>query len=208
VTFTLNIDATVISPPFGIVAGGLTLRMYFDATGKLITTAGVNKIWSNAELNPQTSGSLLGTWYTVNFYDQNGARLNELPQTWVFTQPNGATVDIGTMTAINVPGIIYFPFQGSNVDTILTFLASQTIPTPALGQNFYCECTGGVAGITLAMPPAASLAGQTVKLIKVDTGVGAVTLTGGESGTYALTNHRQFVNYESDGSVWNVWGNN
>src|SRR5271155_10203 len=72
VVFSLTTDAQVIASPFGQVQGGIPIKMYFDATGNLLTTpTGINKLWSNLELNPQITGSLLGTAYSVNFYDSN-----------------------------------------------------------------------------------------------------------------------------------------
>lgn len=110
---TLNVDATVIAAPFGQVMAGIPIKIYFDASCNVITTGGVNQIWSNLELNPQQSPSLLGTWYTVNFYDANNCRVNQNPLTWIFPNAAGSTVDIGGMVATNVPGIVYYPVLGS-----------------------------------------------------------------------------------------------
>jgi hypothetical protein len=88
VTFTLSEDANVIATPFGQVPANLTVRFYFDSTGQLM---GNPQIWSNQELNP-------ATFYLVNFWDENGARLNQVPFQWSFTQTIGQTVDIGNIT--------------------------------------------------------------------------------------------------------------
>jgi hypothetical protein len=88
VTFTLSQDANVIAAPYGQVAAGVSVRFYFDQTGKLI---GSPQIWSNAELNPS------GTYYLVNFYDVNGARVNQTPFQWTFSQSAGTTADIGNI---------------------------------------------------------------------------------------------------------------
>ena len=95
----LSGDCTVIASPYGQVLGGTTnaVQFYFDDEANLI---GTPEIWSNAELNPQNDTGL-GTWYVVNFYDENGARLNNRPMNWVFPNAAGTTVDIGTMVAVN-----------------------------------------------------------------------------------------------------------
>ena len=67
---------------------GSRCSFYFDQTGKLI---GNPQIWSNAELNPG------GTYYLVNFWDVNGARLNQTPFQWTFAQPINTVVDIGNI---------------------------------------------------------------------------------------------------------------
>lgn len=88
VTFTLSQDANVIASPYGQVAAGVTVRFLFDANGNL---AGIPQIWSNAELTPA------GTYYLVNFWDANGARINLIPLQITFTQAINSTVDLGTI---------------------------------------------------------------------------------------------------------------
>jgi hypothetical protein len=102
----LNGDAQLLASPYGQVLGGTTnsVTFYFDENCDLITPA---QIWSNAELNPQNSEGL-GTWYIVNFYDENGARLNNAPMIWVFPNSAGSTVDISNMVNV-AAGRIYYP---------------------------------------------------------------------------------------------------
>src|ERR1039458_6241370 len=73
ISFSLNVDATVIAAPGGFVCADIPVVFQLDANGDLIQPA---KIFSNEELNPQLSSTLLGTYYLVTVYDQNGARLN------------------------------------------------------------------------------------------------------------------------------------
>jgi len=105
----LNCDATLYntSPPMtGQVLGGTknAVQFYFDSQCDLI---GTPQVWSNAELNPQNSDGL-GTWYIVNFYDENNTRLNNAPMIWVFPNTGGSTVDIGTMVSV-AGSRIYYP---------------------------------------------------------------------------------------------------
>ena len=113
--FQLNIDATIIAAPYGIIPAELEVVFQFDATGNLIQPC---QIYSNLELNPQNSIGL-GTLYLVTFYDQNGARLNKSPMLWQFPSVAGSTVNISQMTAFSSVGgnVIYYP-------------TSITIPTP------------------------------------------------------------------------------
>ena len=89
------------------------------------------KIWSNEELQPQLSSTLLGTYYLVTFYDQNGAVLNATPLWWQFPESLGATVDISQMTAISTVGgnILYYPtnFGGSGTVTSVAFIGDGVI---------------------------------------------------------------------------------
>jgi collagen triple helix repeat protein len=98
---TLSGDAVVIAPPFGFVASSIPTFFQFDATANLLGTC---QIWSNAELNPATQ-------YTVIFYDQDGARINQAPLYWQFTQTAGSTVDIGTMVPFANP-LAVIPLPG------------------------------------------------------------------------------------------------
>ena len=107
ITFQLNIDATIIASPHGIIPAELEIAFQFDAAGNLVQPA---KLYSNAELNPQNSIGL-GTYYLVTFYDQNGARLNTSPMWWQFTEAANATVDISAMTPYATVGgnVIFYP---------------------------------------------------------------------------------------------------
>lgn len=101
----LNGDATIIASPHGQVLGGTTnaVRYYFDGNCNLIQPA---LIWSNQELNPQNDEGL-GTCYVVNFYDDNGTRLNNAPMIWVFPEVAGSTVDISTMVSVTTTRVYY-----------------------------------------------------------------------------------------------------
>ena len=114
IRFQLNTDATVIASPYGQVSSNIPIVFQFDANGDIQSGA---QLWSNFELNPQTVDGL-GTWYLVSWFDQNGAQLSDPGVLWQFTQTNGSTVDIGTMTSISPTGPYYpFPFAGTGTVT-------------------------------------------------------------------------------------------
>ena len=119
ITFSLNVDATVVASPYGFVSAQTEVVFQLDASGDILAPTGSAnaQIYSNAELNPQNSIGL-GTYYLVTFYDQNGAALNQ-PMWWQFTQGAGTTVDIGEMIPFSTVGgnVIFYP-------------TSFTIPTP------------------------------------------------------------------------------
>jgi hypothetical protein len=98
ITLQLNIDATVIASPGGLVLAQQVLVFQFDATGNLVQPA---QLYSNAELNPRMSVTT-GNYYLVTVYDANGAPLNKSPMWWIFPNAAGSTVDISQMTAFNV----------------------------------------------------------------------------------------------------------
>ena len=112
VSFSLNVDASISAPPYGQVLASIPVVFQFDANGNLVQPA---YIWSNAELTPQNENGL-GTWYNVTFYDQNGARINQVPLAWQFTEITGAIVDISAMGGImNVTAPDNYTFTGTNI---------------------------------------------------------------------------------------------
>jgi hypothetical protein len=106
VSFSLNIDGTVLAAPGGFVSADIPIIFQLDANGNLIQPA---KLYSNAELTPQNSQGL-GSTYAVTFYDQNNARLNKSPMIWQFNQAAGSTVDISMMIPFSSEGtVIFYP---------------------------------------------------------------------------------------------------
>jgi hypothetical protein len=88
-----------VAAPYGQVQATLVVTFQLDSAGNLIPPA---QLYSNAELTPQLSSTLLGTFYMVTVYDQNGAVMNAVPMRWIFPNAAGSTVDISTMTAFEV----------------------------------------------------------------------------------------------------------
>jgi hypothetical protein len=172
IRFQLNTDARVIAAPYGQVPASLIVTFQLDAAGNLIPTA---QLYSNAELNPQLSSTLLATYYLVTFYDQNGAIINAVPMRWQFPEASGATVSISQMIAVSTVGgnVIYYPtpiltiasgavnlntalIASGAKSTIITIAAPGVLATDKLLWNFsidptsttgYAPAAGGVLEI-------------------------------------------------------------
>jgi hypothetical protein len=74
--------------PDGQVVSQLPITIALDANGNAPAT----QVYSNAELTPA------GTYYTVRLYSSAGQLVWAKPQTWVFSQASGESIDIGTIT--------------------------------------------------------------------------------------------------------------
>lgn len=94
ITLSLSSDAQVNLAPYGRVSASIPITFSLDSGGNMPAGA---QIWSNAELSPP------GTSYLVNFYDSNNARLSS--QVWQFSQGNGSTVDVGSITPVSTGSI-------------------------------------------------------------------------------------------------------
>lgn len=97
--------------------------------------------------------------------------------------------------------------SGGATDIVQNFTTSGVLSLGA-GQNLFATCVGGGAGINRGLPPASGLAGQRVTVIKTDSGVGAVGVSGAFGGTYYLSNQYQYAVFESDGIGWYIVGAN
>src|ERR1700676_1519493 len=113
ISFALNTDATIIAAPYGIIPAEQIVVFQFNTLGQIQPNASATaaQIYSNAELQPQLSSTLLGTYYLVTFYDANGARINVRPMWWQFPNAANSTVDISRMQAFQTIGgnIIFYP---------------------------------------------------------------------------------------------------
>jgi hypothetical protein len=154
IVLQLNVDSTVIASPFGFVSADIPIVFQLDANGDLIQPA---KIYSNAELFPQLSPTLLGTYYLVTFYTQAGARVSQ-PMWWQFPESSGATVDISNMIPVSQVGgvVIFYPVfsGGSGSVTSVTFTGDGTIlsSTPSAPVT-----TTGTLLATLKTQPAGTI---------------------------------------------------
>lgn len=112
ISFQLNIDATIVASPHGLIPASQVVIFQFDENGDILpnSPAAAAQIYSNQELNPQNSIGL-GTYYLVTIYDANGARLNLSPMWWQFTEIANSTVDISEMTPFATVGgnVIFYP---------------------------------------------------------------------------------------------------
>lgn len=157
----LSQDAVVIAAPFGFVAGSVQVRFRFDATGNLL---GSCKVWSNAELSPATQ-------YLVNFYDQNGSRINTNPVVWQFSQPNGSTVDIGTIPPA-AQGVLSVPSPFS-FQTVAFSATPAFVGLSNTNMVFQMTLTGNVTAPTLS----GLTAGAKVTFILIQDGAGNRSFT-------------------------------
>ena len=97
----LSQDAQVLNFPFGQVMASVPIVFKFDANGNLLGTC---QVWGALELTPS------GTAYLANFYDANGARVNQNPFIWVLNGIAGSSVDIGTIQTTS--NSISYPLAG------------------------------------------------------------------------------------------------
>ena len=189
IKLALNVDATVIAAPYGFVCADVPVVFQFNAAGQVQPNApaATADIWSNRELQPQLSSTLLGTYYFVTFYDQNGAILNATPLWWQFPETAGSTVDISQMTPISTVGgnVIFYPtsFGGGGSVTSVTFTGDGTVlsATPS-------------APVTASGTLTAVLATQSVNRI----------LAGPVSGPAAAPTFRALVAADIPAVTWNA----
>lgn len=86
---------------------------------------------------------------------------------------------------------------------------------PLDATHDYIRATGGSgAGITITLPTAVGCAGRIYKIKKIDSGVGPVGIATTSSQnvdgqtTYTLANQFQYVIVESNGTDWDIIGQN
>jgi hypothetical protein len=160
ISFQLNIDATVIAAPGGLVPAALVVTFQLDANGNILPNSPATsaQIYSNAELQPQNSTGL-GTFYYVTFYDANGARLNSRPMAWQFPEAANSTVDISGMTPLLTIGsnIIFYPVAFLSGVTSITFTGDGTIFSPTPGAPV--TTTGTLTPTLLVQSPKTALMG-------------------------------------------------
>lgn len=182
----INTTATAATVP-RLISGGL------DANGSMTAVFAFNDILKNQ--------SGFNTTYQLTVKDSGGGQVwNEK----YFL--SGASANVNLILPLGTGG------GGNSLslnDSVQTMNSTQPI-TFAGGINTFIKATAGASGITLSLPVAAGVSGQTVKVIMMDTGPGAVTLTGTIAlrTNYVLSNQGQFVQLESDNSNFTVVGGN
>ncbi len=206
ISFSLNVDATVIAAPYGFVSAAIPIVFQFDSTGKLVQPA---QLYSNLELNPQ-NGIGLGTYYLVTFYDQNGARINLVPMWWQFPEAANSTVDIGEVTPYATVGgnVIFYPTNFalqppsptglgglfSNAGVTSEWVRSiNTDGTVTLSQPAFTDISGSIgAGQLPASFGATTFSGLITAQVNVSLGqvavtAAALTFVGFTSGSALIT---------------------
>lgn len=96
--------------------------------------------------------------------------------------------------------------NGPRSETVTSYSSNSTVAVN--GFSVFGTCTGGASGITITLPTAVGNSGLTIKLLKIDAGVGAITILNSASSYPPLVNQYQYVVFESNGSGWYVVGNN
>lgn len=212
VSFSLNIDGTVLAAPGGFVSADIPIIFQLDVNGNLIQPA---KIFSNSELTPQNNQGL-GSTYAVTFYDQNNARLNKSPMIWQFNQAAGSTVDISNMIPFSSEGtVIFYPTSFPIIAPTLTSLggvfanagaahewisAINADGTVTLTQPAFSDISGTLTAGQLPSPltftsiiattilASGLITGQAnIELGVIGTTAGQITLDGGTSGQAQIT---------------------
>lgn len=173
IVMQLNVDATIIATPFGFVAAARPVTFQFDSTGNLVQPC---KIWSNKELNPQNQIGL-GTYYLVTLYNANGARVNQSPMWWQFTEANGDTVDISQLTPFATVGgnVIFYPTSFAIPDPTPTALGGIFSNVGAAHEWVASINTDGT--VTLSQPAFSDISG-TISAGQLPSTLGASTFTG------------------------------
>jgi hypothetical protein len=103
-------------------------------------------------------------------------------------------------------GTIWISASGTTPDSVQLMSTSQTVGFLSTISTLI-QATAG-AGITLVLPTAVGVGGQSIKIVMVDTGVGGITIATTSSqtisggSTYVLTNQWQTVTVESNNSNW------
>jgi hypothetical protein len=105
------------------------------------------------------------------------------------------------VTLSDVRGLLGDWTNLSHIDTVQPLNVSGTVVIE-VGLNYFCPVADGT---TQALPNPTAFAGQKIEFLKRGSGL-PVTITGGISGTYYLSNQGQCVWYESDGTSWYVIG--
>lgn len=208
ITFQLNVDATIIAAPGGIISASQKVIFQLDANGNILPPAGqlAAKIYSNLELAPQNTQGL-GTYYLVAFYDANGARLNLLPMWWQFVEPANTTVDISLMTPYATVGgnVIFYPIPigGGGTVTSVAFVGDGTIlsatpSTPVTSSgNISATLLTQNANTILAGPGSGPAAAPTFRAIVAADLSGVISIATGQvavgSGTGTIAGSSQFT---------------
>lgn len=196
ISLKLNQDATVVS----------TNQIAPRIIQFTLTSAGAipanTQIWANDEISPN------GTFYALTIMEQGGGVIYG-PE--YFTIAGASPININTLvpTGSGTGGTTSINFA----DSVQFVSANQTLSF--LGAfNTLVNATAGAGGITLTLPSAVGLAGQTMRIVMVDTGVGGVNIntTAGQTisgrANYALSNQWQYVQVESNNANWIIVANN
>lgn len=197
ISLKLNQDAVVVSTT---QVAPRIIQFTLDSTGAIPANT---QIWANDELSPT------GTFYALTIMEQGGGVIYG-PEYFVIA--GASPINLNQLVPVGAGaggGGTTFNFADS-----VQFLSSNQTVGFLGAVNTFILATAGAPGITLTLPSAVGVAGQTMRIVMVDTGVGGVAIhtTGGQSisgaANYALSNQWQYVQLESNNSNWVVVANN
>jgi hypothetical protein len=205
-------DPQGVNASFGILSLKLSQDAVVIGTSQIaprniaftLTTLGAipptTQIWANDELNP------VGTFYALTVMDSGGG---------VIYGPE--FFNISGASPINLNNIV--PVGGGagggggvsvNLQDSVQFISTTQAVGFLSAINTLILATAGAPGITLTLPSAVGVSGQTFRIKMIDTGAGGVTIntTGGQTIdgalTNVLTNRNQIVQLESDNANWRI----
>lgn len=160
-------------------------------------------IWANDELSPT------GTFYALTVMDSGGGVVYG-PEYFSIAGASPINlnnlVPVGGGTGSGGGGI------SVNLQDSVQFISTTQAVGFLTAINTLILATAGVGGITLTLPSAVGVSGQTMKIVMVDTGAGGVSIvtTGGQTisgrANYVLTNQWQVVDLESTNANWVITG--
>jgi hypothetical protein len=204
IAITPNLQMSITGMAVNIAQDFLILDSQFGSGGGLVTSV----FGRNGDILALTGD------YTVAMI--TGAAPIDSP---LFTgTPSGPTAPFGTNTT-QLATTAYVQANkgggggGSTPESVQTKSANATIGF-AGAINTLVEATAGVGGITLTLPTAVGVVGQTIRIIMVDAGAGGVNIVTTSSQTingattYKLTNQWQTISMESDNANWVIVSSN
>lgn len=188
-----------------------TLAPYIDGPGLVLSVGSATVLQTGTIYNvPLTIVGLTANATNYVFFNTSGSiQVNTsgfantvYPIATVVTSNSAVIRFTDNRPDINIGSV------GGGVDNFLALSTSQAIVFG--GGNVMIDATAGAGGITLTLPTAVGLSGQSARVTMIDTGVGGVTInttssqTINGSLTYVLTDQWQTATFESNGANWRV----
>lgn len=107
------------------------------------------------------------------------------------------------------------PSNWNDTHTIANLLTAYTTnQTLVYGTDETIHGNAGASNITFTLPTAVGHTGERFRIMRINSTAGNIVLATTSSQTinglpnYTLTNQYQFVELESDGANWRIWGGN
>jgi hypothetical protein len=206
-------DPQGVNASFGILSLKLSQDAVVIGTSQIaprniaftLTTLGAipanTQIWANDELNP------IGTFYALTVMDSGGGVIYG-PE--FFSISGASPINLNNIVPVGGGGGGGGGGVSVNIQDSVQFISTTQAVGFLSAINTLILATAGGAGITLTLPSAVGVSGQTFRIKMIDTGAGGVTIntTGGQTIdgalTNVLTNRNQIVQLESDNTNWRI----